>query len=319
MSKQQQKKKISIVIPCFNEEGNVENMASKIREIMIGLPQYDYENLFIDNASTDGTQGLLRKCAAEDHRIKVILNNRNFGPDCSSFHGLMAARGDAVISICCDFQDPPEMIVDFVKGWEQGAKVVWGQRKTTAGNRLMAATRSIYYKIIRNLSSLPQYDNVIGFGLYDREVIDNLRAMRDPVPFVRNMVPILGYTPILIPYDQRARASGKSSYNFFSYVNTALNALVHTSKVPLKLAIWVGMIFSFVSLVVGLFYLVYKLLFWDSFSVGQAPLIIMVSFIASLQLFFLGILGEYVLAIQDRVGFNDKYVIEKERINFDDE
>lgn len=312
----EQKKRISIVVPCFNEAGNVANMASKIREVMAELPQYEYENLFIDNDSTDGTQGLLRKCAAEDRRIKVILNNRNFGHDCSMFHGLISASGDAVIFICCDFQEPPELIVDFVKGWEQGAKVVWGQRKKTAGNRLMAATRSIYYKIIRKLSSLPQYDNVIGFGLYDREVIDNLKAMEDPAPFVRNMVPVLGYKPVLIPYDQHERASGKSSYNLFSYVNTALNALVHTSKVPLKLAIWIGMIFSFVSLVVGMFYLIYKLLFWDSFAVGLAPMIIMVSFIASLQLFFLGILGEYVLAIQDRVSFS-KYVIEKERINFD--
>ena len=313
------KKKISIVVPCFNEAGNVVNMACKIREVMAELPQYDYENIFIDNDSTDGTQDLLRKCAAEDRRVKAIFNNRNFGPDSSSFYGLISARGDAVVVICCDFQEPPEMIADFVREWEQGAKIVWGQRRTTAGSRMMAATRSVYYKIIRHLSSLPQYDNVIGFGLYDREVVDNLKAMRDPAPFVRNMVPILGYRPALIPYDQRERASGKSSYNFFSYVNTALNALVHTSKVPLKLAIWIGMIFSFISLVVGVFYLVYKLLFWDSFSVGQAPLIIMVSLIASLQLFFLGILGEYVLAIQDRVGFNGKYVIEKERINFDDE
>ena len=298
MSKE--KKKLSIVIPCYNEKGNVTNMAAKIREVMAGLPQYDYENLFIDNASEDGTQELLRKCAAADKRVKVILNNRNFGPDCSMFHGLISAHGDAVIFICCDFQEPPEMIPDFARKWESGAKVVWGQRMKTAGNPVMACTRSIYYKIIRRLSSLPQYDNVIGFGLYDREVIDNLKAMHDPAPFVRNMVPILGYKPVLIPYEQRERASGKSSYNLFSYVNTALNALVHTSKVPLKLAIWIGVIFSFISFAVGVFYLVYKLLFWDSFTVGLAPLVIMVCLIASLQLFFLGILES--MSLQFKTG-----------------
>lgn len=311
------KKKISIVIPCFNEQGNVENMAKAIKNIMAGLTQYDYETILIDNASNDATPEILRKLASEDRRIKVILNNRNFGPECSLFHGLMSARGDAAVFICCDFQEPPEMIADFAREWERGAKVVWGQRKKTAGNPVMAITRSIYYKLIRNFSSLPQYDNVIGFGLYDREVLDELRDMHDPAPFIRNMVPILGYKPVLLPYDQRERASGKSSYNLFSYFNTALMGMVHTSKVPLKLAIWIGMIFASMSFLVGMFYFVYKLIFWDSFSVGQAPMIIMVSFIASLQLFFLGIMGEYVLAIQDRVSFS-KYVIEKERINFDD-
>ena len=310
-------KKISIVVPCYNEEGNVANMTAKIREVMKSLPQYEYENICIDNASKDATPDILRQLSSEDHRIKVILNNRNFGADRSLFHGLLSARGDAAIYISCDFQEPPEMIVDFVREWERGAKVVWGQRRKTAGNPVMAMTRSIYYKLIRNFSSLPQYDNVIGFGLYDREVLDELRDMRDPAPFIRNMVPIIGYQPVLLPYDQRERASGKSSYNLFSYFNTALMGMVHTSKVPLKLAIWMGMIFSVLSFSVGIFYLVYKLLFWDSFSLGQAPMIIMVSMISSLQLFFLGILGEYVLAIQDRVSFS-KYVVERERINFDD-
>ena len=313
----ERKKKISIVVPCFNEEGNVANMAEAIRTVMAGLPQYEYENIFIDNDSSDGTQSVLRKCAASDRRIKAIFNNRNFGPDCSSFHGMLSADGDAVVSICCDFQEPPEMITDFVREWEKGAKVVWGQRRKTAGSPVMAFTRSVYYKLIRKFSDLPQYDNVIGFGLYDREVMNELKAMHDPAPFIRNMVPMLGYKPVLLPYDQRERASGKSSYSLFSYFNTALMGMVHTSKVPLKLAIWAGMLFSCLSFFVGVFYLVYKLMFWDSFSVGQAPLVIMVSLIASLQLFFLGILGEYVLAIQDRVSFS-KWVVEKERINFDD-
>ena len=312
------KKLISIVVPCYNEEGNVENMSVAIRRVMADFAQqYDYENIFIDNASQDSTVEILRRLAKEDCRVKVIVNNRNFGPDCSSFHGIISARGDAVVCIPCDFQEPPELIGEFIRKWEGGSKVVWGQRKSTAGSPMMALTRSVYYKIIRNLSSLPQYDNVIGFGLYDRKVVDELREMRDPAPFLRNMVPILGYVPALIRYDQRERASGKSSYNLFAYVNTALNALVHTSKVPLKLAIWAGLIFACFTLATGVFYLIYKLVFWDSFSVGQAPLIILVSLIASLQLFFLGILGEYVLAIQDRVGFTG-YVVEKERINFDD-
>ena len=311
-------KKISIVVTTFNEEGNVANMADTIREVMKGLPNYEYENIFIDNDSTDNTQNILRSLAVQDRRIKVILNNRNFGPEASSFHGLQSSCGDAAILLPCDFQEPPEMIPDFLSEWEKGARVVWGQRKKTAGNPIMAVARSVYYKLIRRFSPLPQYDNVIGFGLYDRIILQELKEMRDPVPYIRNMVPITGYKPVLLRYDQRERASGKSSYNLFSYFNTALIGMVHTSKVPLKLAIWIGMIFSCISFCVGVFYLVYKLVFWDSFAVGQAPMIIMVSMISSLQLFFLGILGEYVLAIQDRVSFNNKYVIEKERINFDD-
>ena len=310
-------KKVSIVVPCFNEQGNVENMAHALRAVMAKLPEYNHEILFIDNDSADDTPNILRRLASEDKRIKVILNNRNFGPERSLFHGLVASGGDAAIFLCCDFQEPPEMIVDFVREWENGAKVVWGQRIKTAGNPIMAMTRSLYYKLIRKFSSLPQYDNVIGFGLYDRLVLDELKDMHDPAPFIRNMVPILGYVPVLLPYEQKERASGKSSYNLFSYFNTALMGMVHTSKVPLKIAIWMGLAFSLFSFLVGMVYLVYKLVYWDSFSVGQAPLIIMVSMISSLQLFFLGILGEYVLAIQDRVGFNDKYVIEKERINFE--
>ena len=313
----QTRKTISVVVPCFNEVGNVENMYRTVRSVMANLPQCDYETLFIDNASTDGTDAILRRLAKEDKKVKVILNNRNFGPDCSLFHGLISSRGDAAIFLSCDFQDPPEMIVDFVGEWEKGAKVVWGQRRKSAGSPAMALTRTVYYKLIRKLSPLPQYDKVVGFGLYDREVLNELREMRDPAPFIRNMVPILGYKPVLMPYDQRERASGKSSYNLFSYFNTALMGMVHTSKVPLKLAIWMGMAFSCMSFLVGLFYLAYKLVFWDRFSVGSAPMIIMVSMIASLQLFFLGILGEYVLAIKDQVSFN-KYVVEKERINFDD-
>lgn len=310
-------KKISVVIPCFNEEGNVENMVTTVTAVLNGIPGYDYEILFIDNASTDNTEGVLRRVAASDHRIKVILNTRNFGAVGSIFHGLISSCGDAAILLCCDFQEPPEMIPDFIGEWEKGAKVVWGQRRKSAGNPVMVLTRTIYYKLIRKLSPLPQYDRVIGFGLYDREVLDELRDMRDPAPLVRNMVPILGYKPVLLQYDQRERASGKSSFNVFSYFNTALIGMVHTSKVPLKLAIWMGMAFSLASFLVGVFYLVYKLLFWDSFSLGQAPMIIMVSIISSLQLFFLGILGEYVLAIKDQVSFS-KYVVEKERINFDD-
>lgn len=309
-------KKISIVVPCYNEEENVVRMAEAVRTVMSGLPQYDYENIFIDNCSTDSTAEKLRQLAREDRRIKVILNNRNFGPECSGMHALLQASGDAVIGIACDFQDPPEMIPAFIEKWEQGAKVVFGQKKGSGESGLMYRVRSLYYVIIRRLSSVPQYDHVTGFGLLDKKVIREMEAMRDPWPMTRNMIPALGYVPELIPYVQRARERGKSSYNLFSYFNTALSSLVHTSKVPLKLAIWIGLFFSLLSFLVGCFYLGYKLLFWDSFSVGQAPLVIMVSFIASLQLVFLGLLGEYVLAILDRVSFS-RYVIEKECINFD--
>ena len=308
-------KKVSVVVPCYNEEGNVAEMSKALVDILRGLPAYEWEILFIDNCSRDKTPELLRAIAAGDKRIKVILNNRNFGPDQSGFYALTQASGDCIIGIPCDFQEPPELIPQFVEKWAAGNPVVWGSRESAEERGVMHFARDLYYRVMAACSSLPQYRNVTGFGLIDRRVMLQLAAMRDPWPMLRTMIPELGYVPVFIPYRQRQRAAGKSSYNFFRYFHTALNALVHTSSIPLKLAIWLGAFFSVCSFATGCFYLVYKLIHWDSFALGQAAVLVLVAFISSVQLFFLGVLGEYVLLIVRRVSFK-RYVVEKERINF---
>ena len=308
--------KVSVVVPCYNEEGNVARMCAAIKDVLTKMSGYEWEILFIDNCSVDNTPNILRALAAEDKRVKVILNNRNFGPDMSGFYALTQASGDCIVCLPCDFQEPPEMLPKFVKKWEDGNRVVWGQRTSTRETGVWPFFRRIYYKLMAGMSSLPQYENVTGFGCIDRRVMLQLAAMRDPWPMLRTMIPQLGYTPAFLSYEQQARAAGKSSYNFFRYFHTALNALVHTSSMPLKLAIWTGAFFACGTAATGFFYLGYKLLHWDSFALGQAALIILVSFISSVQLIFLGILGEYVLLILRRVSFK-RYVIEKERINFD--
>ncbi len=310
-------KKISIVVPCFNEEGNVVEMYEAIKRVMASLPQYDYENLFIDNCSVDKTPDLLREIAFKDKHVKVILNNRNFGPEQSGVYACIKATGDAVIALPCDFQDPPELIPDFIAKWEKGAKVVWGQKIESEESKKMRFIRTLYYKIIKMLTPIPQYEQVTGFGLLDKKVMQEVEERKDPWPLFRNIIPDLGYIPVLLPYKQNSRKRGKSSYNFFRYFDTALNSLVHTSKVPLKFAIYLGGFFSAMSFFLGCYFIIKKLLFWDAFDMGIAPIIVLICMIASLQIFFLGILGEYVLAILDRVSFRH-YVIEKERINFDE-
>lgn len=311
------KKMISIVVPCYNEQDNVQNMYQALTNIMSAMTMYDYEIIFIDNASEDSTAEILKHIAAKDTRAKIILNNRNFGPEQSGFYALTQANGDAIIGLACDFQDPPELIPEFVQKWEQGAKVVWGKKNSAEESKLMFLARTLYYKLVKNISDVEQYEHVTGWGLIDREVMDRLAELKDPWPMTRNQIPELGYKPVLISYNQPKRTAGRSSYNFIRYFDTAMNSIIHTSKIPLKLAIHVGFGCSLISLLVGLYYIVYKLVFWNDVAFGVAPLLVGVFFIASLQIFFLGILGEYVLAILNRVSFR-RYVIEKERINFDE-
>lgn len=309
-------KKISIVIPCFNEEENVQDMYQAIKAQMAKLANdYTYENIFIDNDSTDKTISILKDIAKKDKKVKVILNNRNFGPEVSSFYALLQTSGDAVITLCCDMQEPPEMIPAFIHEWEKGFPVVWGQNKGYEESILMSSCRNLYYKIIETLSPIKQYKHITGFGLLDRKVVEQLRPLNDPWPMIRNIIPDLGYTPKLLPFDKKPRSKGKSSYTFFKYFDTALNSLTHTSKIPLKLAIYLGFTCGVLSFLTGCFYLFAKILFWESFSFGLAPILIGLFFIMSVQIFFLGLIGEYLLAVLDRVSFRH-YVIEKERINF---
>lgn len=311
-------KKISLFTPCYNEEGNVYALYKKVTEVMKQLPQYTYEYIFIDNHSTDKTREILRKIAAEDKRVKVIFNVSNFGPSRSGSYGFYQTSGDVSICLACDFQDPPEMIPEFIKKWEEGYKVVWGKKIGSEESKFMYAIRCLYYKIIKVFAESKQYENVTGFGLYDREVMDLFRKANDPTPNFRNQVGEYGYEVGIVEYFQPKRRSGKSSYNFFRYYNDAIHSLVTTSRAPLRLATFVGIIVSIFSFIIALVYFLLKLFFWDSFKMGVAPMVCGFFFLGAVQLIFLGVIGEYIGEILARQ-MNRPLVIEEERINFEED
>lgn len=311
-------KKISIFTPCYNEEENVYDLCMAVKSIMSKMSNYEYEHVLIDNASTDNTWQILKKLASEDRRIKVIQNERNFGPSRSGSHGFFQTDGDASICMACDFQDPPELIPQFISKWEGGYKVVWGKKTSSEENRSMFLVRSIYYKIIGLFSDVKQYEQVTGFGLYDKKVVDLMRLANDPNPNFRNLIAEYGYEIGLIEYAQPKRKAGKSSYNFLKYFNIALISLVNTSTIPLRVAVFVGFFISIVSFILALIYLVLKLLNWNSFNMGIAPIIISIFFLGGVQLAFLGVLGEYIGEILARVK-NTPLVVERSRINFEED
>lgn len=309
-------KTISILTPCYNEEENVREVYRQVREVMAALPQYEYEHLFIDNASQDHTVDILRELAAEDKRVKVIVNTRNFGHIRSPYHGLLQARGEAVIKLVADLQDPPEMIPEFLRKWEEGYKVVIAVKKESRESRLMFAVRKAYYRLVQRLSEIELVENFTGFGLYDREVIEKLREVDDPYPYFRGLICDLGYERAEIPYTQPQRARGITKNNFYTLYDMAMLGITNHSKVPLRLATMTGFAMSLLSLLVALGYLVYKLVEWKNFQLGMAPLVIGLFFFASVQLIFIGILGEYIGAIHTQV-LKRPLVVEKERINFE--
>jgi glycosyltransferase involved in cell wall biosynthesis len=281
-----------------------------------GSEPYTWEHLFIDNASTDGTVEILRGICAGDPRVKVIVNTRNFGHIRSPFHGLLQARGDAVISIVADLQDPPEMIRDFVAQWEAGYKVVIGVKKESREKRAMFFVRGMFYRLIDRLSEVPLVRNFTGFGLYDRAVMDVLRQIDDPYPYFRGLICDIGYERKEIPYSQPARARGSTKNRFYTLYDMAMLGITNHSKVPLRLAALTGFVLSVLAAGISVIYLVMKLVFWDTFDLGLAPMLIGVYFFGSVQLFFIGIVGEYIGSIHTQV-YHRPLVIEKERINFD--
>jgi len=312
---------ISVVTACYNEEQNVAEVYRQVREVMQSLPPrdgepYTWEHLFIDNASSDRTVEILRGICAEDRRVKVIVNTRNFGHIRSPFHGLLEARGDAVISIVADLQDPPEMIREFVARWEEGYRVVVAVKKESLERKSMFFVRTLYYKILGRLSDVPLIENFTGFGLYDRVVMDKLREIDDPYPYFRGLICDLGYERIEIPYVQPDRVRGVTKNNFYSLYDMAMLGITNHSKVPLRLAAMAGFLLSLLALLAALVYLVLKLAFWSEFNLGLAPLLIGIYFFGSVQLFFIGVLGEYILSIHTQV-YHRPLVVEKERINFD--
>jgi len=310
------KKLITIMTPCYNEVLNVRELHRRVLEMATGLPEYRIEHLFIDNASTDGTAEVLREMAAEDPGVKVILNMRNFGPQRSPFHGFLQAEGDAVGSLFADLQDPPELFIEMVREWEKGIPIVAAIKSSSDESGLMYRLRTAYYHLVARLTNVEVIEHFTGFGLYDRSVVEKIRAnFHDPYPYFRGMIAELGLPHTKVFYNQKRREHGITKNNFYSLYDVAMLGITSHSKVPLRLATMLGFATSALSFLVGLGYLVYKLVFWDRFALGVAPVVIGLFFFASVQLFFIGIIGEYIGAIHTRVT-KRPLVVEKERINF---
>lgn len=312
-------KKISILIPCYNEVENVELMAMTVENVLHeALSQYDYEILFIDNCSTDGTRDILERMCAGNKKIKAIFNVTNFGQFNSPFYGMCQTTGDCTISMCCDFQDPVELIPTFVKEWENGHRIVSGIKTSSKENPIIYALRSIYYKAIRNMSTTEMIEHFTGFGLYDKTFIDILRNLDDPIPFLRGIVAEYGhgFDRKDVPYEQAKRRAGKTHNNLLTLYDAAMLSVTSYTKVGLRLATILGFISSGVSLLIALVYLVLKLVSWNSFQFGSAPMIIGIYVLGSLQLFFIGLIGEYILNINTRV-IHRPLVVEEKRLNFE--
>ncbi len=309
-------KKISFLIPTFNEEGNVEILSKEIIRNIEILNNYDFEIVFIDNCSSDETRNKITNLCLENKKIKAIFNARNFGQIRSPFYGLTQCSGDAVILICADFQDPPELILDFIKEWENGYKIVIGKKVESQENPIMYFFRTIYYKTIKKIAEVEQIEHFTGFGLYDKKFIEILRKLDDPMPYLRGIVAELGFKRKEIPYKQNKRKSGKTKNNFYSLYDFGMIGITSYSKVVMRLATIFGFFSSGISLLIAVVYLILKLMYWDLFSAGTAPILIGVFFLGSIQLFFIGLLGEYILNINTRV-MKRPLVIEEERINFE--
>lgn len=311
------KKKISIVSGCFNEEGNLRELYDRLTAVWEKMPQYDWELIIADNLSQDRSREILRELASCDKRVKVIFNSNNFGVIRSGYNALMHASGDAVVIMCSDLQDPPDMIPEFIRHWETGYRVVCAIRDKSREAFFIKNIRRFYYWLLNKSTEDKLISGFYGFGLYDRKFIQALQLFHDPYPYFRGLVSEIGMKRIEIPFTQEKRKAGRSSYNFFSYYDTAMTGFVNHTKLPLRLAVFCGFVLAFLSLLAALGYLIYKLLYWDTFQLGLAPLVIGLFFFSAVQLIFIGILGEYIGAIWTQVK-NRPLVIEEEKINFDE-
>ncbi len=309
-------KKISILVPTYNEEENVAPLSEAIIGVFSNaLKEYDYEILFIDNDSRDNTRPILRELCAKNSRIKAIFNTKNFGQFNSPYYGLLQTTGDCTVLLCADFQDPVEMIPEFVQEWGAGYKIVIGQKTTSKESRIMYFLRSCYYKTIKKFSNVEQIEHFTGFGLYDREFVEVLRNLDDPTPFLRGIVAELGFRRKQIPYEQQKRRAGKTSNNFMRLYDAAMLSFTSYTKIGLRMATFIGFGIAMVSFVIALVYLVLKLIFWNTFVAGTAPILIGMFFLGAVQLLFMGMIGEYILSINQRI-MKRPLVIEEERINF---
>ena len=315
----EQKKTISVMIPCYNEEENVRAICEAVREqLKTNCPAYDYEILFIDNKSQDRTREILRELCAEDPRVRAIFNVKNFGQFNSPYHAMLQTSGDCTITMCADFQDPPELIPQFVSAWESGYRVVIGRKTRSKENPLVYWLRGMYYKTLKKMSSTEIIEQFTGFGLYDKSFLDTLRGLHEPTPFMRGIVAELGPERKEIEYEQPQRRAGKTHNNFYSLYDAAMLSFTSYTKAGLRLATFFGFLVAVVSFLIGLFYLVAKLIFWDRFAAGYAPMMVALFFMGGVLLVFLGFLGEYVMAINTRM-MDRPLVVEEERVNFPDE
>ena len=306
---------ISVMTPCYNEADNIEELCRRVRAVMSSIGGVEWEHVLIDNASTDNTVEIIRQQIAADPRIRLIVNARNFGQVRSPYHGLMQCSGDAVVVMASDLQDPPELIPKFIEHWRSGKRIVLGVKASSEESTAMWLLRSAYYSIASRISSVPLIQHATGFGLYDRQVIEIIREIDDPYPYFRGMIADIGLSMATVTYDQGLRRRGITKNNFYTLYDLAMLGITSHSKVPLRMATMAGFALSATSLVVALGYLAAKLIFWSSFALGIAPLVIGVFFFASVQLFFIGILGEYIGAIHTQVQRRPT-VVEKERVNF---
>lgn len=310
---------VSVVTPCYNEEENIRAVYERVKDIFGKLPQYRYEHIFIDNASQDSTVAILREIAVEDKNVKVIINTRNFGPYRSPTYGTFQAHGDVVIPLAGDLQDPPELIPAFLAKWEEGFKIVAAIKTRSEGSVFMRVMRRGYYHLVAYLSEDNDLiKNFAGFGLFDKEVIRLIKSTNDHYPYIRGLITDMGFPIARVEYIRLERKRGLSKNNLYDLYNQAMNGITHHSKMPLRLATFVGFCLALISIAIGCGYGLYKLVFWESFSVGIAPIAIGIFFFAGVQLIFLGIIGEYVGAIYGRF-FQHWMVIERERINFGDD
>lgn len=309
---------ISVVTQCFNEEENVVELCRRIRSQFEGVSGYSFEHILIDNASTDGTVRIIKEIAATDRRVKLVVNTRNFGHIRSPLHAILKAKGDAIISMASDLQDPPELIPQFIAKWEAGYKAVLGVKPTARETFALSIIRGAYYKVLGGISELPLIPNFTGFGLYDRSVIEIIRKIDDPYPYFRGLMPDLGIEYATIPFEQPKRVRGISKNNFYTLYDMAMLGLTSHSKLPIRIAAMAGFILSFTSLAISLSYLLLKVTFWTRFEFGMAPMLIGLFFFSSVQLFFIGVIGEYVSAIHTHVR-KRPLVVERECVNFDPE
>ncbi|NLE90947.1 MAG: glycosyltransferase family 2 protein [Elusimicrobia bacterium] len=308
-------KTISIITPCYNEERNVAELYKEVKSVMSGIKGYEYEHIFIDNASTDNTVSILKEIAGKDRNVKLIVNLKNYGHLKSPFYAILQAKGDAVISVVADMQDPPALIRSFIEKWEAGYKIVVGVKNESKEARWMFFVRKLYYWLISVISTSEQIKNFTGFGLYDRSVIEILRQFDERYPYFRGLISDLGFPVARVEFIQPRRKKGRSNNNLYTLFDLAMLGIVNYSVLPLRLATFIGLITAALSFFTALFYLIYKIIFWNKFQVGMAPLVIGIFFFSAVQLFFIGIIGEYIGAIYTQIK-KRPLVIEKERINF---